>query len=367
MTDPTEEVSEMAPYTVSESAKLSNGKKADELKLDWNESTFQPSSLVRERLQAFVENGHFEYYPDVTARDLREKIAGYVNCGIENVQIFNGSDSSLRVILDTYLGQGDAFLAREPVYTQPYTFVETNGGERVTFTCESPFKKGIEQFRTVLKDTQPKVAYIPNPNNPTGVCYTPGEIEELLSAAPNTLFVVDEAYYEYADTTVSNLVSEYDNLIVSRTFSKAFGLASCRVGYVVASEETIQHLEKVRNGKSVNLFGQIAASAALDDLEYMRDRVQTVIRTRDWLVETLLERGYNAVSTPANFILIKVDDPEATVERLKRIGVYVRNRNYLPQLDGYIRVTIGDREQMEMFLDAFESVTNKIQADLPAN
>lgn len=363
MPEPTDKVSQMAPYTVSESAKLSNDDKGNKLKLDWNESTFPPSPQVRERLYGFVENGHFEYYPDVTAKELREKLAEYVGCGVENLQVFNGSDDALRAIVDTYLGQDDVFLAREPVYTQPYTFVETNGANRITFTCESPFEKGVNRFLTVLEETQPKVTYLPNPNNPTGVCYSQEEIEELLSAAPDTLFIVDEAYYEYADTTVSDSVSEYDNLVVCRTFSKAFGLASCRIGYTVASEEIIRELEKVRNGKSVNLFGQIAASAALDDIEYMRDCVRTVIETREWLVESLRSRGYSVVSTPANFVLVEVDNPKQTIESLKREGIYVRNRDYLPQLDGYIRVSIGDREQMQTFLNAFETVTEKSRAD----
>lgn len=360
MPNPTDEISDMEPYTVSESATLSNEEKVSSLKLDWNESTFPPSPNVKQKLQEFVEKGHFEYYPDVTARKLRENLASYVGCDIDRIQIFNGSDSSIRTLLDTYIDKGDAFLTREPVYTQPYTFVETNGGKCVTFTCESPFDNGVDEFVSVLKDRQPKVAYIPNPNNPTGVCYSEEEINKLLSVAPDTLFVVDEAYYEYAGATVANLVSKFDNLVVSRTLSKAFGLAGCRIGYLVANEKIIQEVDKVRNGKSVNIFGQIAASAALQDVSYMQERVKKVIETRKWLVDSLRDRGYQVVSTPANFILIKISEPEQIVEAMKNENVFIRDRSYLPQLEGYIRVSIGDRDQMERFLKIFEEIQTEM-------
>ncbi len=356
MPNPTTPVANLDPYEVSESATLSNEEKGNHLKLDWNESTFPTPPAVIEAIRRVLAEGHLEYYPDVNARRLRESLSEYVGVDAQNIQVFNGSDAALRNIFDAYIEPGDKVLIREPVYTQPYTFVHTNGGEIINFTASSPFADGVDEYGHYLEKSGCKVTYHPNPNNPTGVCYKPSTVSSLLRRFSDTLFIIDEAYYEFTGVSVADKIREHENLIVTRTFSKAFALAGIRVGYIVASPAVMREINKIRNGKSVGLLGQIAATAALENTDHMEKIVEEVEQARAWMVNRLQEEGMAFHKTPANFILIKVGDAPAVVNRLQEFQILVRDRSYLPQLDDYIRVTIGSKDQMKQFLEAFLSL-----------
>ncbi|MFC1977600.1 pyridoxal phosphate-dependent aminotransferase [Chloroflexota bacterium] len=358
--EPTEHVSRLVPYIVSGSAQLSLEDKSKFLKLDWNEATYPPSPLVKRRLFEFIEAGQLCFYPDVTAIELREKLSCYLGLEVSFIQAFNGSDAAIDAICATYVACGNSILVREPVYTQPYTSMQVRGANLVTFTGESPFDKVLAKYHAYLSNNAFRLVYIVNPNNPTGVLYEASEVQELLVAYPETLFVVDEAYSDYARTTVVGLVKDNNNLIVVRTFSKAFGLAGLRIGYVVSQPRIIDDLNRIRNGKEVNVMAQIAASATLDDLSYVEDRVNQVVQTRGWLVRNLREHGIECHETPANFILIRVPHVPEVIRRLAEARILVRDRSHLPQLEGYIRVTIGMPEEMKQFLDALKALPDSI-------
>ena len=339
------------PYIPSQSAKLTLQEKADNLRLDWNESTFPPSPLVIKRLKEVIEGGHLNFYPDVTASELREKISHYVSMDPCCIQVFNGSDAALQAICLTYLDSGSKVLVREPTYTQPYTFLASVGANLVRFQGENPFHLALEKYHEYLSSGKIKLVYICNPNNPTGVLYEESAIQQLLEEYPQVLFVIDEAYFEYCKMTAAGLTN-YQNILITRTFSKAFGLAGVRIGYVLGQPQLIDNINKVYNRKDVNLLGQVAASAALDDIPYLESRVDEVIKAREWLVNQLKNLGLSVHETPANFILIKMPNASDVVNELKEKGIFVRDRSYLPQLAGYFRVSIGSLDHMKRVLKA---------------
>ena len=358
--EPTEYVNKLVPYRVSQSARLSLEDKPRFLKLDWNEATFPLSPVVKKRLLEFLETNKLNFYPDVTAMELRQKLSRYVGLDASYIQVFNGSDAAINTICDTYISAGNHVLVREPIYTQPYTFIRVKGANMITFTGESPFSKSLDKYHKYLSSHFIKLVYIVNPNNPTGVLYEISEIGELLQAYPKTLFVIDEAYSEYARKTVIGLVEHNHNLIVAKTFSKAFGLAGLRVGYLISQPSIIGNLNKVRNGKDINVIGQVAASAALDDLPYVEKQINYLIETREWLVKNLLHYGIECRGTPANFILIRVPNVPEVIRRLAEQKVLVRDRSHLPQLDGYIRVTIGMPEEMRRFFEVLTALPDSL-------
>lgn len=360
MIEPTRHVKVLAPYQMSASAVLTLKDKAEYLKLDFNEATFPPSPLVKARLLELLQADQLNFYPDVTATELRRKLAAYVGLEAAFIQVFNGSDSAIDNICATFVGASDRVLVREPVYTQPFTFIRARGSRLVAFTGDDPFTKNLDEFERQLSARAIKMVYLANPNNPTGVYYELPEISRLLDKFPGTLFVIDEAYHEYAGKTSLGLVKDHQNLIVTRTFSKAFGLAGLRIGYIIAQPQLIGNIDKVRNGKDVNTVGQTAAMAALDDLPYVRRRVGQVIEARRWLIENLRRHGVACHDSPANFILIRVPDAPAVVWRLAEKKVLVRDRSSLPQMEGYIRVTIGLPEEMERFFTIFTSLPDSL-------
>ena len=342
---------EMEAYQVSESAKIPMGRKKQYLKLDWNEALIPPSPLVKKKLREAIESDIIHFYPDVTAGELRNKLSDYVGLDSSHIQVFNGSDDALQTICITYLSGGDTVLSREPSYAQFNTYVQSTGAHLLSFTGESPFSEALERYHDLLSREPIKLVYIVNPNNPTGVMYDRETICGLLQMYPGTLFLIDEAYFEYSGVTAIDLIHNHANILVTRTFSKAFGLAGLRLGYVLGQPRVVEHLLKVRNGKNVNALAQIAASAALDDIGYVQKYVAGVESTRAWLVQGLEALGLEVHETPANFILVRVSDVPATIQALKAEKILVRDRSGLDQLQGMIRVSIGLREQMQRFLD----------------
>lgn len=353
---PTRQVGTLTPYRISESGGMTTEEKTKYVKLDWNEAAYPPSPLVRKALLRFIETGAVRYYPDVTARELREELAHYIGLPVPCIQVFNGSDAALRDICDTYLALGDNMLVREPVYTQIYTLAGSRGAKLVKFTGQDPFTKALDGYSDHLSDQNIRIVYLVNPNNPTGVLYEKSEIEFLASSYPATLFIVDEAYYELSGITVADLIPKHHNIVVTRTFSKAFGLAGLRVGYILSQPEIIQNIDRVRNGKEVNVLAQVAAIAALRDIAYMQRCVQQVRQTREWLVKKLVESGIDVHTTPANYILVRVTELAKVLQELKTRGLLVRDRSYLPQLEGYIRVSIGTSDEMQYFFDVFTEI-----------
>lgn len=350
--NPNPYVRELEPYKISISADLAAHEKEKFIKLDWNESTYPPAPGVRKALINSIEKGSINYYPDVHAIEVKAKLSSLLGVPVSYIQVFNGSDAALRDISMTYLGENDSVLIREPVYTQIYTFIQARGARVVSIMGSDPFEKAIGKYIEVLDQQTIKMVYIVNPNNPTGTHYSRDEIEFLVSKYPEVLFIVDEAYTEFTQVSVVDLTGTLPNLIVARTFSKAFGLAGIRIGYIVCDPEILQYIDRIRNGKEVNALAQIAAITAIDEINYMHEKVEMVQINRTWLVRQLQESGYEVIDTPANFILLKVVRVNKLLEGLRERKILVRDRSYMPQLEGCVRISIGIMAEMEKLLAA---------------
>ena len=344
-------IESLRPYQVSAGAALSVGNKSQCLKLDWNEAAIAPSPRVAEAIASYLDRGGLNYYPDVSATELRIKLSEYTCLHTEHIRAFNGSDAALRDLCAAFLNPDDVVLIREPTYTQIRTFIAAQGARANPFLASEPLDATVGALNEAILDTDARMVYLVNPNNPTGLLYHTATIGYLCESHPRTLFVVDEAYHEFCEFTSAPLVPAYGNLAVTRTFSKAFGLAGLRLGYLLAGLEVMGGIDKVRNGKEVNTLAQVAGVAALADLDYMWAFVEQVRETQRETAAELRALGYEVVTTPANFLLVKVADPAGLVRFLAARSVLVRDRSTLPQMDGYVRVTIGTPEQMARFVD----------------
>tara|TARA_A100001037_G_C14960367_1_gene549096 strand:- start:157 stop:822 length:666 start_codon:yes stop_codon:yes gene_type:complete len=198
------------------------------------------------------------------------------------------------------------------------------------------------------------VVYLVNPNNPTGKLLAVDEIEKLLKTYPDTLFIVDEAYYEFAKQSCSHLVVSHKNLIVTRTFSKAFGLASVRLGYCMAHPDTLLHLRKIRNGKAVNALGQLCGIAALDDLDYLDSRIDEMNDAKKFFVDNL-PHEYYAVDSQTNFVLLKTPDSKKLLNKMKDNKILIRDRSSFDNLENCVRITIGSKKQIIRVLDVINA------------
>jgi histidinol-phosphate aminotransferase len=344
-------VEAIRPYPVVGQEALRLPDPSGALKLDWNEATVSPPKSVLERVCAFVAERPMNWYPDVAADDLTEALSAYTGVPASCLLTFNGSDSALEYIPRTYVEPGQSVTVVAPTYDNFRVFAEACGARLEPFEFSDPLNPDLS-----VLDRLPgsRLVYLASPNNPTGTVVPRETIERVLHRLPQTVVIVDEAYVEFSGTSVIDLVTENPNLIVARTFSKAFGLAGFRIGYLAAHPSIVDRLSRVRVGKSVNALAQVAALAALEHVHEMHRYVRDVRKGMRLLEEGLTELGFTCHPTPANFMIVRCRDPKGLIERLKRELVYIRNLGHLPGLAGCVRVTVGEPEVCRVFLDTME-------------
>ena len=311
---------------------------------DWNESEFPPTNKVFEVMKSFYR---YERYPDITATQLKNKLSEYVSLPVDFIEVYNGSDDALKDIITVFVDKDTHVLSYQPSYTQVNTFITTNTENYMKVNIKDPLGKHEYDFDYCKIN---EVVYLVNPNNPTGKLLPVEEIEKLVKTYPNTLFIVDEAYYEFAKQSCSHLVVSHKNLIVTRTFSKAFGLASVRLGYCMGHPDTLSHIRKIRNGKAVNTLGQLCGIAALNDLDYLQSRIDEMNDAKKFFIDNL-PNYYNALDSDANFVLVKTPDSKKLLEKMKENKILIRDRSAFDNLENCVRITIGSKKQIIRVLD----------------
>ena len=311
---------------------------------DWNESEFPPTNKVFEVMKSFYR---YERYPDITAKQLKNKLSEYVSLPVDFIEVYNGSDDALKDIITVFVDRDTKVLSYQPSYTQVNTFITTNTEHYEKINIQDPLGEHYYDF-DYCKSAD--VVYLVNPNNPTGKLLPVKEIEKLVKQYPNTLFIVDEAYYEFAKQSCTHLVVSHKNLIVTRTFSKAFGLASVRLGYCMAHPDTLSDVRKIRNGKAVNALGQLCGIAALNDLDYLQSRIDEMNDAKKFFIDNL-PNYYHAVSSDANFVLVKTPDSKKVLEKMKENKILIRDRSAFENLENCVRITIGSKKQIIRVLD----------------
>jgi len=344
-------ISEIEPYKVrSEINPLINHNRI--LKLDWNESTVQPSQKIIDEVLSFISKGNLNLYPKIVNPELMLALSEYCNISKDMIEIFNGADSACESICRTFLEVDDEVIILQPTYDNFRIAAVSTGAKIKNVLLNDPFNPTTDDiFSNITEKT--KVIYLVNPNNPTGYYLKSEKIQSILENFKGIL-IVDEAYYEFNKQSVSDLLSNYNNLIILRSFSKAFGLAGVRLGYLLANEKIINFINLTRNSKSVNIIAQVAGLAALKNIDYMHKYTEDIAESKIFIENECRNNSYNFEMTPANFFLLKVDDPDHFVNELKKIDIFIRNRSSMHGLKGYVRITIGTKCEMKILFDSIK-------------
>ena len=335
-------------------------KRSEILKLDWNEATVPPSPKVRERIMQLMEEpGFFNLYPTTLDHELMEALARYTGLPKENIQYFGSSDVLHEYICKVFVSVGDPVMIMGPSYDNFRLTCQANGAEVFYSNYGEDFTFDSERFENDILNVEPAMVYICNPNNPTGNLHSKDYIEHLLTVFPDTLFLIDEAYYEFAGMSVKDLVLKYDNLLISRTMSKAFALANFRVGYLLASQDNIQFINKIRNPKNLSTFAQQAAIAALGDTDYMWRYVEEVRVAKKVFLSELGKVAPEIVTHAGygNFSMLQfptVEEKKAMIEWLSEHNIFVRELTQSPLVERCLRITIGTREQMHTVMNVIK-------------
>jgi len=348
---PNKVVQALLPYDPANTRDATiNGIGKRPLKLDWNESTRPPAPGVIKAVKEVLDKNHMNLYPDIEVKELRHALSGYTGLSKEHILVTNGSDSSLELIVRTFFDPGEVVGIPVPTYSHFIVFAKGTGLKIREIPYENPFQVDWKALEQALHEGV-SMLYLPSPSNPTGIVYHSELVRGMAEEFPNVIFLLDEAYFEFSGQTCAKLVDEYPNIIVTRTFSKAFGMAGFRVGYLLAHPKVVEHLSKIHNPKSVATLNQAAATAALQDVKYMRDYVVKVRAAREWTVSQLRKLGIEAMTTHANYLLFRVENPKAFDSALHAQNCFVRDRSSMPGMAGWIRVTVGPKDDMAEFVN----------------
>jgi histidinol-phosphate aminotransferase len=317
------------------------------VRLDTNTSPFSPASELR-LLSRVAEKLEVNQYPDTTYLDLREGLAGYCGLGVDRFVVTNGADEGLDIVCKTLLDNGDEVVVPVPTYSMFRVAAEVMGA-RMKYVKRSPddFTVGADEVLGAV-GPKTKVVFLCNPNSPTGNPMPLSEVEKVAREAKAAV-AIDEAYFEFWGRTAIGLTERYDNLVVCRTFSKAFSMAGVRVGYLVAKRETVDQLNLVRPPNSVSVISLALAEAALRNLGEMRANVRKVVAERKRVFKALQEiASIRAFPSETNFVLFRVvggsEKARKLHDALMRKGFVLRSYSRPSGVSDCLRLTIGTRD-----------------------
>ena len=323
------------------------------VKLASNENPLGFSQKAKNAIIKSLENGSL--YPDGNCTELRKVLSNVNNVNPNDIVFGAGSDEIITMIGQCFIGKDDEAITCTPSFPRYASSVQIMGGKII----EVPLINNTYDLDGIINEIteKTKVIFIANPNNPTGTIVTKDQQFEFMKKIPSNILVVfDEAYGEYIkDSSYPNtleMMKEYDNIILLKTFSKMYGLASLRIGYGVSNQNIIDYLNRVRGPFNVSSQAQIAAIESLNDTDFVNSSFETNELSKDYTYKKCMELGFEYIPTFGNFIMIdfKTDSIELFKE-LQKIGYIVRPGYYFG-MNTYQRVTLGTVEEMKGFFDA---------------
>jgi histidinol-phosphate aminotransferase len=337
----------MAPYSPPSSGR------AGKLRLDFNENTVGASPRVVECLQRHLTADSLTIYPEY--QETLPALARFFGVAPDEFILTNGTDEAIQVLINTYVDDGQDVIALHPSYAMYRFYAEVAGAS----LRELSYREHDLSFPiTELLDAvgpETRAILISNPNNPTGTGIDLPEVERILERASHAAVLIDEAYFEFCGVTAIGMLARYPNLFVSRTFSKAYGMAAMRIGCLFSQRENVAWLRKAQSPYSVNMLAALAARAAVEDQDYVRAYVEEALAARHVISRGLEKLGITHFASRANFVLFRIGPRSVEIrDALRERGVLVRDRSY--EIAGCVRVTAGTRPQAERFLAELEQL-----------
>ncbi len=358
------DILDLAPYKPGESGKNVKTQYNRDffIKLASNESPFPPSEKVKDAILKAMDKTFL--YPDPSSKDLRKEASKYFKTSLQNILVGNGSNELIDLLIRLVCEPGESVMTSAGAFIAYKICAKASRAKVIEIPLRTDYTIDLYAFSKILEnlDVLPKIVFIPNPNNPTGSYVTKNEVDEFLfkwGGRQDLLIVFDEAYTEFVDVkdfpkTLDLL--KFKNVLVLKTMSKVFGLASLRIGLLLGNPEILGLIHRIRNPFNVNSFAQTAATAALQDQENLDKIKNLIIHGRNDFSKFLDKLGLIYVPSQANFIFFETGKGALKVyNALLKQGVIVRSLidyGFKTQL----RITIGDKKQMEFAKKGFKKV-----------
>ncbi len=330
------------------------------MRLDFNENTVGCPPQVIRALRRALNPEMMTRYPEYD--EGRRMLAAYFGVKPEEMVLANGTDDAIKMVCDTFVDPGDALLVPAPTFPVYEFFHNVAGGKTLRIRYDERFRLPAHEFVALLKKERVRWVALANPNNPTGTQIPKSTLKAILLAAPETVVLVDEAYQDFSGQTILPWIRRHPNLIVTRTFSKAFGLAALRMGCLFANPGLIEQLQRGQNPFAVNSLALMCACTAIRCDRQVREYARTIRANRIGLCRWLDAQGIPYVPSSANFVLTRVGEraPEIA-RRLREKKILVRDWSYDPHLKGYLRFTVGSQAQTRRLMTELERLKHLIQ------
>jgi len=335
----------------------------DTLRLDFNENTLACSPKVREVLGR-ISAGDLTRYPE--REPVEAIVASHLGLNAPQVALTNGVDEAIHVLFEAFLEAGDELLLPVPTYTMYEVYASATDARVVPVQASADLRFPHESLLAAITP-RTKIIAVANPNSPSGSIASRTQLLELARCAPQAVLLVDEAYFHFHGETVINLIDAVPNLVVARTFSKAYGLAGLRLGLLAGPVEIMRWVRRVLSPYSVNSLALACLPAALDDAAYTDWYSTEVLAARTEFEAVLDAAGLRRWPSHANFILVDIGPRHAEfVHLMRNAGVLVRDRSSDPGCDGCVRITIGTRQQMRSAATALKNILTQMQSESEA-
>ena len=328
-------------------------------KLDLNENFAVAGDVMGKLLLEVCQDVDVRLYPPLYGAMAIKAISEFFDFSESEILVGNGADGVLDSLMKVLVKKGSKVLVVEPTFPMYAYFTQLYGGKKVTVLLRPSFELDVDGILEKCNE-QTSLLIVCSPNNPTGNQFKKEDIEKILQEF-NGVVVVDEAYVDFAKYTVIDWTRKFDNLVVLRTFSKAFGLAGIRAGFLVSNKSIVEYVKRVTPPFNVNIVTQRLIVLALQNWNYFQQRIEYIVKEREWLRNALATiDGVIPYPSDASFILFKITKnnlSSSTVkERLGSKGVSVKDRGNLPLLENCIRVTVGTRNMNESLVSALKDI-----------
>jgi histidinol-phosphate aminotransferase len=354
------EVRDLSCYEVKTILGQKNQEKI--VKMNLNENFAMPTETIQELLLDVCRSIDVRAYPPPRGSLAAKAISSFLGFSESEVSVANGADEIMDLLMKVFVRKGSKVMIVEPSFPMYTFFAQLYGGSTVPILLKPDFSLDVDSILNKA-DKGTRLLFVCSPNNPTGNQFREANIKKLLQEFKGVV-VVDEAYVDFAQGSVLNWVRKYDNLAVLRSFSKAFGLAGLRLGYLVSNESIVEYVQRVVGPFNVNSVTQQTIALALQKWNYFERQIKYVVDEREWLMKKLKQiDGVNPYPSDANFILFKVTKSNLTsatvTERMENRNVLVKDRGHLPLLENCVRVTVGTRNMNRAFLSALKDSMEK--------
>jgi histidinol-phosphate aminotransferase len=327
------------------------------LRLDFNENTLAPSPRVIERLRRITAED-LTKYPE--REPVERKVAAHFGLQPEQVLLTNGVDEGIHLMCCAFLDEGDEALIAPPTFFMYDVNVSIMTRGLVKVQSDESLEFPFERFMAAITE-KTKLIMVATPNNPTGAPVSREHLLAIAKAAPQAVLMVDEAYYHFHGESVMQDLADVPNLIVARTFSKAYGLANLRAGMLAGNAELLRYVRKVCSPYNINGVALDCLSVAIEDEAYLTWYVDQVKTGRERMMAGLAELGVPYFPSEANFVLMKIGPKhKELVAAMRAHGVLLRDRSADPGCDGYVRITIGVEDHVTRGLAAMKVSLNEI-------